>query len=60
MLGQLAADEIGATAAGLPGTTHFTGFYSYGEIAPHAGSGACELHNQSMTVTILAETATAQ
>jgi hypothetical protein len=60
VLGQLAADEIGATAAGLPGTTHFTGFYSYGEIAPHAGSGACELHNQSMTVTTLAETATAQ
>ena len=60
VLGQLAADEIAATAAGLPGVTHFTGFYSYGEIAPHAGSGACELHNQSMTVTTLTETATVQ
>ncbi|MDN3568533.1 FIST signal transduction protein [Paeniroseomonas aquatica] len=57
VLGQSATDEIAAAAAELPGATHFTGFYSYGEIAPHAGSGACELHNQSMTVTTLAETA---
>ena len=31
------------------------GFYSYGEISPHAKSGHCELHNQTMTVTTFAE-----
>lgn len=31
------------------------GFYSYGEISPHAVSGICELHNQTMTVTTIAE-----
>jgi hypothetical protein len=31
------------------------GFYSYGEISPHANTGLCELHNQTMTVTTLAE-----
>ena len=33
------------------------GFYSYGEISPHAMSGYCELHNQTMTVTIIREAA---
>ena len=32
-----------------------TGFYSYGEIAPFAPAGRCELHNQTMTITTLAE-----
>lgn len=31
------------------------GFYSYGEIAPGGPSGQVELHNQTMTVTLLAE-----
>ena len=31
------------------------GFYSYGEISPHAVSGVCELHNQTMTVTAITE-----
>jgi hypothetical protein len=33
------------------------GFYSYGEISPHAVSGFCELHNQTMTVTTIREAA---
>lgn len=32
------------------------GFYSHGEISPHCVSGVCELHNQTMTVTAIAET----
>lgn len=32
------------------------GFYSYGEIAPHPISGACELHNQTIGVTVISET----
>ena len=31
------------------------GFYSYGEITPHATSGTCELHNQTMTITTMVE-----
>lgn len=32
-----------------------TGFYSYGEMAPFNGSQACELHNQTMTLTLISE-----
>jgi hypothetical protein len=32
-----------------------TGFYSYGEIAPYYSTMDCELHNQTMTVTLLRE-----
>lgn len=33
----------------------FTGFYSYGELSPMTPSARCELHNQTMTITTLAE-----
>lgn len=32
------------------------GFYSYGEISPFSRAVACKLHNQTMTITYLAET----
>lgn len=32
-----------------------TGFYSYGEISPAASGEACELHNQTMTITAFSE-----
>ncbi len=32
-----------------------TGFYSYGEMAPFTGSKACQLHNQTMTLTLMSE-----
>ena len=32
-----------------------TGFYSYGEMAPFAGERNCELHNQTMTLTLISE-----
>lgn len=41
-------DTIGNTAA-------ITGFYSYGEIAPFVGSHYSQLHNQTMTLTLLSE-----
>ena len=31
------------------------GFYSYGEMAPFNGSTSCELHNQTMTLTLISE-----
>lgn len=32
-----------------------TGFYSYGEMAPFHGNKFCELHNQTMTLTLISE-----
>ena len=32
-----------------------TGFYSYGEIAPYPNQTGCELHNQTMTLTLISE-----
>ena len=55
LLGQRIAEEIEAVADALPGCAAQIGFYSYGEISPHAQSGVCELHNQTMTVAVLAE-----
>jgi hypothetical protein len=57
LMGQHVTDELDAARAALGGGGRMVGFYSYGEISPHAASGVCELHNQSMTVTILAEAA---
>ena len=56
LLGQRITDEVDAAVAQLRSTTRL-GFFSYGEISPHAVSGCCELHNQTMTVTSLSEAA---
>jgi hypothetical protein len=56
VLGERTEDEIAATLDVLPAGTQQIGFYSYGELSPHAGDGgACELHNQTMTLTTLGE-----
>ena len=55
LMGQRTSDEAEAAAAELGTDTVRLGFYSYGEISPHAKSGVCELHNQTMTVTSFAE-----
>jgi hypothetical protein len=57
LMGQRTADETEAAGMELGPDTLRLGFYSYGEISPHAKSGVCELHNQTMTVTTLAEVA---
>jgi len=56
-LGQRTTDELEAASGELGLGTLRLGFYSYGEISPHATSGACELHNQTMTVTAFHEAA---
>lgn len=48
-------DELEAVRENLDEDTAITGFYSYGEIAPYNTNTKCELHNQTMTVTLLAE-----
>jgi hypothetical protein len=55
LMGQHTSDETEAADAELRAGTLWFGFYSYGEISPHAKSGICELHNQTMTITSFAE-----
>jgi hypothetical protein len=54
VLGPRAVDEVSAVSKVLPRGGGLLGFYSYGEISPHA-SGRCELHNQTMTLTQFSE-----
>jgi len=54
VLGEAAEEEVEATLDVLPAGTRQIGFYSYGEIAPHF-TGACDLHNQTMTMTVIRE-----
>ena len=55
LMGQMVADEVEAVKDVLPSETSITGFYSYGEIAPHGFTGNCQLHNQTMTITTIWE-----
>ena len=56
VLGSRIEEEVEAVIEAFPEETHFAGYYSYGEISPQNG-GFCELHNQTMTITYLAERA---
>jgi hypothetical protein len=55
LMGQRAVEEVEAAAGELGAGMPRLGFYSYGEISPHGGSGVCQLHNQTMTVTVISE-----
>ena len=55
LLGQRIGEEVEAVTERLGGGMPQIGFYSYGEISPHATSGICDLHNQTMTITVFAE-----
>jgi len=55
LMGQHTADELEAASGEFGPHIPQLGFYSYGEISPHRLSGVCELHNQTMTVTTIAE-----
>ncbi|MEI6621693.1 MAG: FIST N-terminal domain-containing protein [Actinomycetes bacterium] len=54
VLGENTEEELEATLEILPPGTRQVGFYSYGEISSN-GSGACDLHNQTMTLTTFYE-----
>lgn len=49
-------EELEAAIDELPPASALIGFYSYGEVAS-SGSGRAELHNQTMTITTMAEVA---
>ncbi|MBF0294642.1 MAG: FIST C-terminal domain-containing protein [Magnetococcales bacterium] len=55
VLGQRTEEEIEAVLQGLPAESELIGYYSYGELSPLA-NGLCDLHNQTMTLTLLWET----
>jgi hypothetical protein len=57
VLQQRTEEELEAVRAVLGAGPALTGFYSYGEISPSGSSARCELHNQTMTITALAEAA---
>lgn len=54
VLGERTDEEVEATVGALPAGIRQVGFYSYGELAP-SETGVCDLHNQTMTLTTLAE-----
>lgn len=55
VLDQRVEEEIEEVIEVLGGNTDICGFYSYGEIAPFHGEMACQLHNQTMTITLISE-----
>lgn len=55
VLGERTEEEVETILEGLPAGTPHVGFYSYGEISPAIAGGASDLHNQTMTVTVLTE-----
>jgi hypothetical protein len=57
VMGGRVEEEVEAVADVLSQAAVLTGFYSYGEISPFTGEVSCKLHNQTMTITHLMETA---
>jgi len=55
VLKQRVEEEVESVRDVLGPRAVLTGFYSYGEICPHGAITRCELHNQTMTITTLAE-----
>jgi hypothetical protein len=55
VLGQRVEEEVEAVRNVLGPVPVMSGFYSYGEISTQFGSTQCELHNQTMTITVLKE-----
>lgn len=55
VLGQRVDEEVEAVRDVLGDDPLLCGFYSYGEISTQYGVTQCELHNQTMTITLLKE-----
>ena len=55
VLDQRVEEEIEEVVAVVGSETTISGFYSYGEIAPFHGENNCQLHNQTMTITLISE-----
>ncbi|NRB60289.1 MAG: FIST C-terminal domain-containing protein [Winogradskyella sp.] len=55
VLDQRVEEEIEEVVSIIGGDTTVCGYYSYGEIAPFNLEINCQLHNQTMTITLLSE-----
>lgn len=55
VLGERTDEEVETVVDNIPHNVTHVGFYSYGEISPSAPGCASNLHNQTMTVTVLSE-----
>jgi len=55
VMNQRVEEEIEEVRERIGEKVPMTGFYSYGEMAPFNGSTSCELHNQTMTLTLISE-----
>ena len=55
VLGDRIEEELEVVRDVFGNTTLLCGFYSYGEISPTLENVACELHNQTMTITTMFE-----
>jgi hypothetical protein len=56
VLGNRIEEELEVVREVYGDDSYIFGFYSYGEISPSFEKVACELHNQTMTITTLFET----
>jgi hypothetical protein len=57
VMGGRVDEEVEAVADVFGQGSTIAGFYSYGEISPFSRSVDCKLHNQTMTITYISETA---
>ncbi|WP_111707422.1 FIST signal transduction protein [Lutibacter citreus] len=55
VMDQRVEEEIEEVMSIVGDQTNIIGFYSYGEMAPFYGQKQCELHNQTMTLTLISE-----
>lgn len=55
VLDQRTEEEVEEVLEIIGSQTPALGFYSYGEIAPFRMKESCELHNQTMTLTLISE-----
>ncbi|CAH8283631.1 hypothetical protein EV196_102508 [Mariniflexile fucanivorans] len=55
ILDQRTIEEVEEAKKVLPNGITMCGFYSYGEIAPYHEENMCQLHNQTMAVTLISE-----
>ena len=55
VMDQRVEEEIEEVIEVIGQNASVSGFYSYGEMAPYQGERACELHNQTMTLTLISE-----
>jgi hypothetical protein len=57
VMGGRVDEEVEAVAEVLGQATTLAGFYAYGEMGAYGKTSQCKLHNQTMTITYLSESA---